>query len=1011
MLLAYSLLPRLPPSHRFVVRTIPAACFASSFTMVAGKSSAQQALTLFGAAPRPDAGNRQGRPVPLTTNLFKTTLAGNALKDVVLFSIVIEPIQDSARGAPGGRDTLPVSLNREIIKFALDDAARNAHHAITPEFARYLVYDGRALAYSFVPLGTDSVEWEINLPPKADLAPLAGAPGTAPPPRGAAPPGQARASDRRFKIKIAFARKIDMQLILDACCGDRHAIMATAANPTELIQDGIQALDILLRVGLHGRYQSGTSQAAMRKFYNPSSAIAISQGAEIWPGFFQSARPCAAGLVVNLDPAFSAFVGGGPFMEVAAKVLGIAGGGGGDFGGRGGRSGRGGGWGDRGGRGGRGAGRGGYGGGDFGGGGGAGRGGAAILTSLNQQDQRQLRMRLKNVAIRYTHRPSNKLESFQGFTPRGADQTEFTTRDGKTYTIAQYFLEKYNIRLRHPHLPCLRTGTQKSAVPMELCIVVPQGPIPATSLTPNQSADQIKVSAMRPDVRKRRVDEIRAEVAYDTDPMLRGWGVSVDQSPLRTEGRAIAPPEVSYGGQRARIRDGSWNLVHVKFLQPGDELITWGVLDYTNTPMHAIETFVVDQVQALKGLGVRVKTTEPLIMKQRPNFELVRQHMMELGKTVFLNAKQVVPPGQKPPAPQLFMVILDQMDQPFYNTIKRAAALELTTPVATQCINFRKASNIRGRPQYVANVGMKINVKLGGTNHVVSGEQDLPRFGRQTMLIGADVTHPGPGSDKPSIAGSVATIDGAAKRYSSELRTQTNPRGGSSQEVMLHSKGMMLGHLKRWQNANQGRLPDSIVFFRDGVSEGQYQSVLDHELAAIKAAAREIRPDAKIKVTFVVCGKRHHVRFFADKAQDTDAKTGNLPAGVCVDTGIVSPFGFDFYLQSQSGLVGTARPCHYVVLCNEMGFSSEHLIRCINSLCYTYCRATRSVSLVPPAYYADILCEKARAFVYGPDDGETVTSSEREQRGGVEEITEAESMKIMNHFKNNANFASCLWFM
>lgn len=304
---------------------------------------------------------------------------------------------------------------------------------------------------------------------------------------------------------------------------------------------------------------------------------------------------------------------------------------------------------------------------------------------------------------------------------------------------------------------------------------------------------------------------------------------------------------------------------------------------------------------------------------------------------------------------------------------------------------------------------MKINVKLGGTNQVVTGEKDLPKFGSRTMLIGADVTHPSPGTDKPSIAGSVATIDGAARKYSSEIRTQTNPRGGQGQEVMLHSKGMMKSHLQKWMKANQNQLPESIIFFRDGVSEGQYQAVLDNELRALKDAARELVPNANMKVTFIVCGKRHHVRFLAKDQRDTD-RSGNLIAGTVVDTSVVSPFGFDFYLQSQAGLVGTARPCHYVVLRNEMQFTSEQLIRAINSLCYTYCRATRSVSLPPPAYYADILCEKARAFVYGNDDSESVISSERE-RNLVDDVTEAESRAIMNKLNVSPAFVEALWFM
>ncbi|KAJ1020439.1 hypothetical protein NDA13_005757 [Ustilago tritici] len=881
--------------------------------MVAKRGGTQEALTLYGAAPRPDDGNKQGRVMQLTTNLFKATLNLKGLNNVQLLSVEIKPIDDpGAARRPGARESLPVRLNREILVYALQDAAKHGILGITQDFARLLGYDGKALAYTMLPLPADKLEWETTLPPKTDLPPVPGAPGAVAPRPPAAPAGGERDSKRRFRIKLAFAR---------------------TANPAELIQDGIQALDIVLRNMLHDRYLSGTSQTAQRKFYDPSKAIPISQGAEIWPGFFQSARPCAAGLVVNLDPAFSAFVGGGAFVEVAAKLLNFAGGGGGggDFGGRGGRGGFHGG-------------RGGYGG-DFGGGG-------TALTSLTQQDQRQLRLRLKNIQIRITHRATNKLESFQGFTPRSAEETMFETKE--------------EIRGAHGILRGRSSGTPPGYEP-----------------DPNAvgRSDQ-KVSAMKPSDRKRRVEDIRREVDYDTNPMLQGWGITVDRQPLTTEGRVIAAPEVAYApsSQRPRVGVGSWNLVGAKFVTPGTELITCGVLDYSQAPLGAVQGFIAAQLDACKKLGLRVTNVRPQIVKHRPDPYLVKEHMNEL-------------------------------DQAFYNSVKRAAALELSTPVATQCFNARKAFNERGQAQYVANVAMKINVKLGGTNHIVSGERDLPRFGKQTMLVGADVTHPGPDSDKPSIAGSVATIDGGAKRYSSELRKQTNPRGGAAQEVMLHSKGMMLGHLKKWQAANQGRLPDSIVFFRDGVSEGQYQAVLDHELQAVNDASREIRPDAKIKVTFIVCGKGHHVRFFPKNEQDVAGyRSGNLPPGICIDKDIVSPFGFDFYLQSQAGLVGTARPCHYVVLRNEMEFSSEHLIRCINSLCYTYCRATRSVSIVPPAYYADILCEKARAFVYGPDDGETVASSEK---GDIEmpEISEHQAGSMMAHFAKSPTFTDCLWFM
>jgi len=49
----------------------------------------------------------------------------------------------------------------------------------------------------------------------------------------------------------------------------------------------------------------------------------------------------------------------------------------------------------------------------------------------------------------------------------------------------------------------------------------------------------------------------------------------------------------------------------------------------------------------------------------------------------------------------------------------------------------------------------------------------------------------------------------------------------------------MVSQLLRLFADNYGdRLPNKIVFYRDGVDEGQYQKVLDHEVTKIKNACR-----------------------------------------------------------------------------------------------------------------------------------------------------------------------------
>lgn len=47
--------------------------------------------------------------------------------------------------------------------------------------------------------------------------------------------------------------------------------------------------------------------------------------------------------------------------------------------------------------------------------------------------------------------------------------------------------------------------------------------------------------------------------------------------------------------------------------------------------------------------------------------------------------------------------------------------------------------------------------------------------------------------------------------------------------------------------------------------------------------------------------------------------------GTVIDTDIVSPNGFDFYLNSHAAIQGTSRPILYQVLYDEIGFTSDEI--------------------------------------------------------------------------------------
>ncbi len=184
-----------------------------------------------------------------------------------------------------------------------------------------------------------------------------------------------------------------------------------------------------------------------------------------------------------------------------------------------------------------------------------------------------------------------------------------------------------------------------------------------------------------------------------------------------------------------------------------------------------------------------------------------------------------------------------------------------------------------------------------------------------------------------------------------------------------------------WKENNKNMPLENIVIYRDGVSEGQFTQVLDGELTSIRKACAQTMPGKKPKISIIVSVKRHQTRFYPSKMEDK-SESGNVRTGTVVDRGITQVRYWDFYLTAHNALQGTARPAHYTVLLDEIfrarykDKAANELERLTHEICYLFGRATKAVSICPPAYYADLVCERARAHrpEYNVEDDESVVS-------------------------------------
>lgn len=211
-----------------------------------------------------------------------------------------------------------------------------------------------------------------------------------------------------------------------------------------------------------------------------------------------------------------------------------------------------------------------------------------------------------------------------------------------------------------------------------------------------------------------------------------------------------------------------------------------------------------------------------------------------------------------------------------------------------------------------------------------------------------------------SVVGVTASHDANAFQYNMCYRLQ-DPR----QEMIVDFQNIIAEQLKYYQSKNNKVLPEKLLYYRDGVSEGQFQEVMRVELTAMYRACASVQPGYKPKITMVVVQKRHHTRFFPGKSGIGDRRNNNVPAGTIVDTEIVHPTETQFYLVSHQSIQGVAKPTKYCVLHDDSNIKIDELQALTYNLCHLFTRCNRSVSYPAPTYYAHLVAARGKAYIEG----------------------------------------------
>ncbi|KAH8159880.1 hypothetical protein CIB48_g8371 [Xylaria polymorpha] len=529
-------------------------------------------------------------------------------------------------------------------------------------------------------------------------------------------------------------------------------------------------------------------------------------------------------------------------------------------------------------------------------------------------------------------------------------------------SVWQHYQERYDIRLQFPKLPIIES-TRDGFFPMELCNVAAFERYPF-KLDPNQTASMIKFAVTRPPVRKADIMQGFQQLNYANDPYLTQFGIKVSTEMQVTNARLLKNPEIAFAGNAKHNPgvSGRWDLRGKKFLEPNQRPIkSWGLIVCGNacTEQEA-QVFASKFTQAYRNHGANIGV--PLHCIQVPF------HVGDYGEICKAAWNKVG--AHYKDFPQMLFFVVPNKNALIYERIKKSMDCRFCCPSQVMQGGHVKKANA----QYMSNVAMKVNAKLGGVTCKVSAPgQGSPFFSGPTMMMGVDVSHAAPGSGAPSMAAMTVSMDKNATRYAAACEVN-----GWREEILQSTTchGMFPPLLRHWINIHK-TAPTHVYYFRDGVSEGQFQAVIETELNEIRRVFRECNA-GNPKITAIIATKRHHIRFFPKpNDQTTGDRNGNPLPGTLVERDATHPHHFDFYLCSHVAIQGTARPVHYQVIYDDANVTPDALQRMIYEQCYQYARSTTPVSLHPAVYYAHVASNRARAH-------ENIHASQKENIGGKE---------------------------
>lgn len=197
-------------------------------------------------------------------------------------------------------------------------------------------------------------------------------------------------------------------------------------------------------------------------------------------------------------------------------------------------------------------------------------------------------------------------------------------------------------------------------------------------------------------------------------------------------------------------------------------------------------------------------------------------------------------------------------------------------------------------------------------------------------MIGYDVVKVGSGKRKYVMTASYDRD--FSKFFTEELVVESDIQVGPVGSLLKKCLDYFLFY---WSNK---ALPSNIFIYRSGVSEFEKQTIRNHEVKSIenllsgKLEQECFKENYTAKFCFIMVNKKTDAKFF----EFSNNTISNPNSGTIIDSHVVSPNLYEFYLQPQFVNQGTATPTHFHIIYDNTGIPLEILEETTYRMCYYY---------------------------------------------------------------------------